>query len=232
MNQVRLSAFAAVLLLVHSLTTIAQDLPTDSAAWSRAVNLLPLINPEKDAVEGIWRIENGELISDDTKAARIQIPYEPPAEYCFRITFTRLDGDAVAQILSNSRHSFMWTMGSHGNHKFGFSTVAGRGVGNNPTTVDVESALENNRSYTSIVVARNNGLKAYLDGKLITQWKTSYDDMRISIEWKLPSERCFGLATHRSRTRFQTIQVLEMRGKGRVLQRSESATIKPDPSVV
>ena len=229
MNRVTLSALAAALLAYSPIIT-AQDLPMDDAAWSRAVNLMSFIDPEKDAIEGIWSMEKGELISDDAKAARIQIPYEPPAEYCFRITFTRLDGDSVMQILSKNGHSFIWAMGAYSNHKFGFSTVGGRGIADNPTIVNVESALENNRSYTSIVAARNNAVNAYLDGRLITQWKNSYGDLRITTDWALPSERCIGLATHRSRTRFTSIQVLEMRGTGRVLQRSRAAEVRFDPN--
>jgi hypothetical protein len=45
------------------------------------VDLLKLITPEKDAVEGEWQIRDGALLSPTTHAARLQIPYTPPPEY-------------------------------------------------------------------------------------------------------------------------------------------------------
>jgi len=81
-----LSAFAAALLLVNLPTILAQTLPADDPAWSRAVNLMPLIDPEKDGFSGDWRIENGALVTSGTGSkgirnhALIEIPYQPPAE--------------------------------------------------------------------------------------------------------------------------------------------------------
>ncbi len=56
MNRVSLSAFAAALLFLNNGTGIAQTLPANNPAWARAVNLMPLINPDMDIIHGKWSL--------------------------------------------------------------------------------------------------------------------------------------------------------------------------------
>ena len=58
------------------------------------IDLLPLIEVEKDAVNGKWVLNKGMLESDRSERSCIQLPYRPPEEYDFRIVFKRLDGDS------------------------------------------------------------------------------------------------------------------------------------------
>ncbi|MCX6910594.1 MAG: hypothetical protein NTY01_21490, partial [Verrucomicrobia bacterium] len=152
----------------------------------------------------------------EKKVAKIQIPYQPPEEYDLRITFTRLQGDdTVLQVLSKSGTSFVWGMGYRKNSRCCFSTIAGKtGSDDNPTIAKRDVWLENNRQHTSVISVRNDGLKAYLDGELIAQWKTDYRDMGIMDQWKLRNPTLLGLASGRNRIVFHRIEVREVTGKG------------------
>jgi hypothetical protein len=58
-----------------------------------SVDLLKLINVDRDAVEGEWLMENGRLISPQAFAPRLAIPYRLPPEYLLTVVVERLEGD-------------------------------------------------------------------------------------------------------------------------------------------
>ncbi len=70
---------------------------------------------------------------------------------------------------------------------------------------------------TSLVEVRKDGVKAYLDGKLISQWKT-YSDLSMNSSWSLRDEKRLGIATYKTAIAFQKIEVVEISGKGKVLR--------------
>jgi len=205
-----------------SLITLAATLLFASTAWSRTINLMSLIDTREDSVAGTWQLANGTLTSDETQQARIQIPYEPPSEYDFRITFARLtsDGD-VMQVLSRSGRSFYWVMGGWKNTVFGFGNINDVMANKNPTGVMNTACLKNKNRYTSLVSVRRDGVKAYLNNKLISQWKTDYKDFAMGGPWTMPDTRLLGLCSRSSSTTFYTIELIQVAGKGRVVPRSE-----------
>ena len=201
------------------------ELPGKSA-WRNAVDLMPLIDPLRDSVAGAWKRQDATLVSEKAFYSRIEIPYQPPQEYDLRIRFTRTAGnDCISEILSCAGHSFSWTMGGSNNRVFGFEMVAGISAVANPTTVSKPNCLENGKIYESIVQVRETGLKAWLDGQLISEWKTDYHDMAIYPEWKLRDGALLGLGCWDSATVFHKIQLLEVKGKGK------TASAKPVAAV-
>ncbi|MCX6899825.1 MAG: protein kinase [Verrucomicrobia bacterium] len=230
----------------------------DDPAWAHAVNLMPLIDPEKDTVRSDWRIENGDLVSaekgaDGSPIALIQIPYVPPAEYDFQISFTSLSGPNISQVLAKSGRSFAWSMGAVNGTEFGFDLVNGESAQseNNPTRFIPEKLrdserytslislfplvrglhrLDNNRRYTSLVSVRNDGVKAYMDGKLITEWRTHYHDLTIHRNYKLRDDFLLGLGSYRSHVLFHKIELLEISGKGKAIRGKLATTLAATPA--
>ena len=197
-------------------TISTQTLPADDPAWSHAVNLMPLIDPARDAVKGIWKLQEGKLMLESSSYARIQIPYEPPAEYDFRIILRRVAGmTGVAQFFSHTGRAAMWLMGGRSNTAFGFQMVDGIGVPHNRTSILKKNCLETGRDYTSILQVRNDGVKAFLDGKLISEWTTDFSDAGLERVWNLPDERFLALGCSMSSFEFYKIDLLEITGKGR-----------------
>ncbi|MCX6898212.1 MAG: hypothetical protein NT105_05880 [Verrucomicrobia bacterium] len=224
MNRVSLSAFAAALLLAYPATSFTRDSPPGEAAWSRAVNLMPLIDLEKDAVKGTWKLDHGTLISGMERGERIQIPYEPPDEYDYRIVFSITGGATeVMQIFSHAGRMSGWAMGAVNNTLIGFQMLGGKAIRDNPTTLKSSNSLDKGQTYTSVLSIRRRHLKAYLNGKQLAEWKGGYDDAGMNTGWDLPNHHLLGFGTYASQVEFRRIELLEITGKGKAVRLTESS---------
>ena len=181
------------------------------------IDLLALIDPEKDAVMGKWQKQNGKLVSSPTGITRLEIPYQPPEEYDFKITFTRMAGDefTVAQCLFKSDRHFMWQVGHTGNTFVGFERINDHGVDDNPSGIKRFPVLTNGRAHTSEVRVRNTGVTGYLDGQPVCQWNTDYSDMSCWAGFSPRQENLLALATIKNLVAFHTVEVREVTGHGR-----------------
>ena len=219
-------AVADAKMLVPGATAAPEVVSTGEGDWSKAVNLLALVDPLKDSVAGTWTNTDGALSVAPALYARTEIPYAAPQEYDIRITFTRVSGtDNITQILSRNGKAFAWTMGGSANTVFGFETIAGVSATANKTTVKKTSCLENGRKYTSLVQVRNSGLKAFLDGKLITEWKTDYSDMDLYADWKLRDAKLLGLGSWNNAAVFHSAELVEVSGRGTALRGEVKAPV-------
>jgi hypothetical protein len=182
------------------------------------VDLLKMIEPTKDCIDGRWFHVDAALSSDNFGNARIRIRYEPPEEYDFQITFTRQeDAGHVGIILNHQGTLFGFFLGGSQFPRSGFATVAGADTraANNPTALDL--ALKSAEKHTCLVQVRKETLKAYVDGKLISQYKTDYKDMGMHPAMAAPNLRPLGLATG-SVTIFHSVKLLEVAGKGKAVR--------------
>lgn len=232
MKRISLVPLAAVLFFAETATSFSADSPVDASAWARAINLMPLIDPEKDTVKGTWRIEKGKLLSGSNMHERIVIPYEPPGEYDFRIVFCRMSGEeSVVQYVSQAGRMALWLMGGGRDRIFGFELVNGKMAGSNQTTVRRDRGIQVEQVHTSALKVRRDGVKAYLDGELITQWQTDFSDARLDRRWDLPDQRLLGVGSWRSPTAFHKIELLEITGRGKALRGVVSAVTAVSPQL-
>jgi len=187
-----------------------------SARWKNAINLLPAIDLAADTVAGTFVAGADGLFTSGNGLAKLELPYRPPAEYDFRMSFTYRDGvGELSQLLSRGGRAFEWEMGGNGAF-FGFQTIAGKNAAQNPTTKRFR--LEKNRKYTSLVQVRNDGLKAYMDDTLIAEWKTNYSDMGVWAHWKLRDDARLGAGTLSTAATIHALEVLEVTGQGQLLR--------------
>ena len=187
----------------------------DAARWANAINLLALVDPKQDAKAGKWELKDGGLAVEPGDDSKLRLPYRPPEEYDFRIVFTRETGDeCVMQCLRAGGHSFRWRMGGWRNTVFGFGIIGTQDAEANASGVKVPQCLRNGTQHTAVVRVRKDGVEGWLDGKLITKWKTDYQDMSLLPNWALGDDTVLGLACQFSRTQFHSVEVLEVTGKG------------------
>lgn len=191
---------------VQASTPVNPQSLTPSPA-SRRMDLLPLIDVKKNAIAGNWQIKNRELSSDAAPFARIEIPYTPPDEYDFQITFTRQSGrNDVNMILAHGYRSFMWMMCGMNNNSWALDMVGGARAGINATSVRLPP-IENGRKYTALIQVRKNYVAAYMDGKPVGAWSTNYQDLQIMSDWKLRSDNTLGVGSYMSPTTFHSIEI-------------------------
>jgi hypothetical protein len=190
-----------------------------SSGGGGVVDLLHLIDIGKDTVAGTWTLKGDALVSDGTEGSRIECPYEPPAEYDFKIVFIRNEGVLdVFQSLSKNGRSFLWTMSS-GPH-YGFGDYKGRWVAFDDCQggVILSSGIVNGKTHTAVVQVRKDGVKGFLDGKLIKELKDPYADLQPHDGLRLRKDTVLGVGSYRSPTSFLKIEVLEIGGKGKKLR--------------
>jgi hypothetical protein len=200
-------------------------------AWKRAVNLLRFVDPARDAVLGEWKLQMDGLASDASDGARLELPYRPPEEYDFRIVFTRLGAaDNVSQMLTASGRPFSVTLGGWGNRIFSFERISGLIGNSNPSTVKHPSCLETGKRHTSLVQVRKSGCKLYVDGKLVTFWKTDFKDMSIQSVWALRDPQLLGVGSWHTPTVFHSIDLREVGGAGKALREPSTAKAPPTPA--
>ncbi|MCX7005771.1 MAG: hypothetical protein NTY53_00690, partial [Kiritimatiellaeota bacterium] len=189
------------------------------AAWKDSFNLLTLIDPQKDVVSGQWKQDGTSWASDATGsfkggAALLQLPYQPPEEYDYRITFTRLAGDgSIMQIVSRAGKNFGWVLRAE-RMFMGFERAGNkRSWAENPSTVRVPNALPVGSRHTSIVQVRKNGLTAYLDGQLVVRWPTDYTDF-MGAPNQLRDPTLLGMGSWQNPVIFHSAEIREVTGKG------------------
>jgi serine/threonine-protein kinase len=188
---------------------------SEEALWKNAVDLMALVEPSRDAILGVWRKENGRLVSEPQNDGTCRLPYEPPAEYDFRIIFTRKRGGcATAQFFSREGRNGFFELGGYGNQTMGFGAVNGVGSDKNPT--GSRFACKDGVRYVSTLQVRRDRVTAYLDGKKVSEWLPSMGTFSTEGEWSMDVPNILGLANCDAYTVFDAIQVREVTGKGRI----------------
>jgi hypothetical protein len=184
--------------------------------WKDAVDLLPKQEDRQHALAGKWTCANGELSVASQPNARYDLGYQPPDEYDFRIDFTRNSGqDEIAQIVSAFRRQFAWKIDAK--TFCSFDTINGQVRGERTVTTHTPGLVTVGKSVSSIVSVRRNGVKAYVDGKLLASWTTNFTDMGLEPAWRLSSIETLGVGATMSDTIFHKIQIKEVTGHGKPL---------------
>jgi serine/threonine protein kinase len=200
------------------------------AKWQDTVNLLALLEPKRDAVTGLWTLENGALhgtVAKKQRTARIEIPYEPPAEYDFRVEFTPQEAVGGGQYLTAFSHDFAWDFfaGPKG-RACGFELVDDAPLLQNSSCVMLAPVVAGRR-YVSLVEVRRGNVRGFLDDQLVTERKTDYRDMSVPPYWKLHHDFRLGLGCS-GRITFHRAELRGIGGRGR--SAVPVATPPPPPS--
>ncbi len=184
-----------------------------ATAQIEPINLLKLVDPARDGLNGDWSLEDQALVSNDAKSARLRIPYRLPEEYDYLVEFERISGlESISQVMSQGDHPFEWGMSLRGKDNFAFYKIDGRNWDHSPALCRyLPPGL--GRRHISVVSVRKGKARAFLDGTLLGKWKTDYRDMSLPQgEWNGPVS--IGLRTYASPTRFYRIELYEVSGHG------------------
>ena len=190
----------------------------DEADSKRIIDLMPLIDQGQDAMNGVWTATKDGITSDNADQARLRIPYQPPAEYDFQIEFTRVSGNRdIVQIASQADHHFAWRMAAWYDTISGFEMLHGRGVRDNGIAVKTPHLLMDRTRHTSVLQVRAGSVRAIVDGKLISEYKTDFSEVSLPGDLDIKGGY-LGLGSLLSPTTFHIVQIREVTGKGRALR--------------
>jgi hypothetical protein len=182
----------------------------------RRVDMLETFDPATSVRRGTWRVQDGCLTAEPEGAGLVEFNYEPPAEYDFLIGFTiPHEKDCVVQVCYANGHQFEFMLGGWGNTIAAFERVNGLKDNNNNTTRKRKNWLSSGERYVAVVKVRKTGVEAYLDGQLVTDWKTDYSDM--SLDWGLSRPNVVGLGEASNDIRVDLAEIIEVTGEGKLL---------------
>ncbi len=190
-----------------------------AAGPTRTINLLKLVDVTRDAVAGKWEFRNGAWVSDNSQPATLQFPYQPPAEYDYRVVFTKSHNFAI--VCSAMGHQFYLQILGQPFNTIGFGFIGGKESCQNPTAGHFPAGFVDGQQYTALVKVRKGGLQAFINGQLITECKTDYSDIDPNRYWPLNRDDLVGLGSWSSPTVYSSAEIIEITGKGHVLKREE-----------
>jgi len=185
-----------------------------------ATELLPLIDVLRDRVAGDWTRDGSSLISPKQFGARLELPYEPPAEYIQTVVVEPLDepqGLILGQRLNGRRFAALVHYPAGGRQaRSALENVDGRNVGN-ATTVE-RAVLAKGRVSQIIVTVRKNSVTLSCDGRLLLEWEGDAESLSLSDYWKTPDDTALFLGAYDCRLKFHRVAVAPLAGAGRVLK--------------
>lgn len=170
------------------------------------INLIPQVDLQQP-VSGNWIRENEELRVAPQKWARLSLPYRPPPEYDFEVTFTRWDGQfSIAMIFVQGSGQATFEVDAWDTDLIGFQLIDGQQL--NQQTQNVESrSLENGRRHKLLLKVRTDSVEGYLDEELVARYRGDGADLSIMDRWNLQNARSLGIGAYEANTTFHSIRV-------------------------
>ena len=192
------------------------------AQRTESIDLLPMIDVDKNAVSGKWVKAVGFLESPKQFGARIEIPFEPPAEYELTVVATPLDepnGLLLGQLMSG--HRFV-TLVNHNVRQdkpaSALENVDGKNVRDNSTAIMAE-LLKKDRPSQIIVTVRDGSVVVRCDGRTIVDWQGKPEQLSLGDYWKTPNANALFLGAYDCRYRFSRVSLVPLSGEGKSLRK-------------
>ncbi len=189
---------------------LAQPAAPPSVPGRTTVDLIPLIDPNIDAVRGKWSILANVLHCPDTHLVpRVQIPYQPPAEYDYHVTFSQPKlRNGISMVMPNPNGgSFFFAVGSQQGGRYDLST--------NPPIGGLRAGLVRVGTHHAVTVeVRRRSVKAIVDGKEIVNHGTDFRDLTCDNWRQLKDAKYLGIACD-DPTVFHYLRVVEISGPGK-----------------
>jgi len=144
------------------------------------VDLLALLNPQRDQARGQWRLEGGKLVSPMTQAAMIQFPCAVPEQYCLTMVAQSMAGSGGLNlgIVVGGRQTMVafegWRIKANG-----LNLVDGRSADNNSTT-KIASVFLPGTPTTIVCTVRKSAVQVTASGRPLIDW--SGDPSRLSLD--------------------------------------------------
>jgi WD40 repeat protein len=186
-----------------------------------SVDLLKLIDPARDAVQGEWALKDGVL--EPTKPAspaRVQIPYSPPEEYDLTLVAERTEGkESINLGLFGGGRQFQvvidgWPTAGYLSSLW---SLDGKDGSDNESTRR-GLLLSNGHPATIICSVRKTGVKVAVDGKTIIDWKGNYERLTNPGLAKIPDPRAMSIGCYDVIYRFSRLTLTPVSGSGKVLR--------------
>jgi hypothetical protein len=179
------------------------------------VDLLKLIDPARDGVNGTWSLTAAGLTAANGQGVRLAVPYDPPEEYDYHVAFTRNEGkETVQAMFSGNGHSAWLVLWGDNKINFGVQKVDNQERWANSTTGQLDAVFENGKRYDCIIRVRKDSVTALLDGQQLFKLNTDFSNLQEGGHWGLRGGK-LGVGAHESSATFNAIEITEVTGSGK-----------------
>ncbi|MCA9271358.1 MAG: WD40 repeat domain-containing protein, partial [Planctomycetales bacterium] len=188
------------------------------------IDLLAAYDPQRDAVQGVWELQSGELKSPCDRWVRAALPAIPEGSYRLSLQFTRDFGEGgVSFALPVGNRQLLCTLGGYPESGYvaGLGQIDGKNAFENATMrrlrlktgqaywVDADVQLDAEGKTVAVQVS--------LDGEKIIDWGGPVDKLADSW-WNAGDDvRKFAVATEQSVVRFHAIHLQMKTGSAAML---------------
>ncbi|MGA3067465.1 MAG: protein kinase [Tepidisphaeraceae bacterium] len=189
-----------------------EELDSGNAAATaeyRKTDLLARVDPNKNALQGLWTMQEG-VLGGQGPGAQMQLGTAPAGEYDFRVTFTRADGEEPIGLAgSYEGHPFGWIVGGHNNTMAGFAMVGGLDYDANKTTRNSTQWITNGQTHVAVLQVRGDALAVYLDGRAAGEMDTDYSNVTLPASWRAGGGAMLGVWLGGDRVLIQSADVIQ-----------------------
>ena len=212
----------AVAKLAAARTAAAPSRPSTSGkgTW---INLLALVDPAKDKVEGSWQRTPGGLAAvQRVRQSRITIPVAPEGSYELQLRFARTEGnDAIATVLPVGSSKVILFLCTYAGKAHGLSSIRRAHAVNNETTVS-PGTIENGRDhYLQVRVDLEDEkarIRVGLNGRSIIDWEGEQSDLSARGGWDVPQAGCLGVGANGAIITWRSARLKMLSGEARLLR--------------
>ena len=184
----------------------------------KEIDLLSLIKPDRDQVQGEWSLTSGLLKSPKEFGARLEIPFQPPEEYELQVIAEPLDepnGLLLGQRSGNNRFAVLVNYQVDKKNLSALENVDGKNVGNE-TTVERQFFKKGRPSHI-VCTVRKTGVSVSVDGRECISWLGESSTLSLSDYWKTPRDNALFLGAYDCRYRFSRVTLTPLSGDGKIL---------------
>lgn len=174
---------------------------------TREVDLLALIDPQRDQVRGEWRLVGGKLESPRAYGARIEIPCTLPEEYELTAIVEPLDepdGLILGQVLEGRRFLVLLNYTPEAESLSALENVDGLNVGRNATTRSGQLFRQGRLSHVRCAI-RPGRVTVQVDGITVIDWRGDAARLSLSEYWSTPQADRLFLGAYDCRYRFHRV---------------------------
>ncbi len=184
-------------------------LPIPNSIETQFVDLLKVANPQADAIEGEWVLDNGILrCLKPVVNGRFQLHSSPTRDYDFRAVFTvKSQTSNVCFTLVHGFHPiFLWLNGWENTYA-GIGFIDDRDPLRNGTKA--ANSLVIGETYDVTVQVRKKAIRVFLNGKLLIDYKFEFAHFIVNGDWKMRDDHVLGLFAQNSEVDYKSVQIAE-----------------------
>jgi len=178
------------------------------------VELLTLVDPAKDAVEGKWHRDSSSLgVDAGNEQALLQLPVAPAGGYSLDVRLRRVshgeDDHVLGLSVAVGEASAVVVLDQKGNFA-GLSRVDGRTLAEGNGTGVSQDRFEDGTTHAVNTTVRPKEeqfeIIVHMDGERLFDWKGSPEALSLPADWKAPNPRAIGLLARGCAVEFDSIR--------------------------